>query len=223
MYYNMHSYLCTPPSCIPSPGLIAFMCSLCGALNVSAATSDHLLRLREATDVWDMIGSLHRSTAYLQPSPRSLSVPPCQKLWHQLDSGRSSHISYPPPSNGETWAWLWCTPDPSLGDSPGSPVYGAGHGTQSFPSRCITASTVKTLLWYLFIFYLLVPQPLTTYKELGAAGAQNGCQLCRHEAAHAYPAQGPPILSQPATARVVPCHHHRFHTHDVAVTRRRGR
>lgn len=68
------------------------------------------------------------------------------------------------------------------------------------------------------VFYLFVPQPLTTDEELGAAGGRHRCQLQWQEAAHPHPAQSAPVLGQPATARVVPRHHHRFHTHDVAVT-----
>lgn len=66
---------------------------------------------------------------YLQPGPRLLSVLPCRRLWHLLDSGRTAHTSCPPPSSGGTWALLWCTPDPSSGDSPGSPVNPANAQT----------------------------------------------------------------------------------------------
>lgn len=72
--------------------------------------------------------------------------------------------------------------------------------------------------WGGFVFYLFVSKTLTTDEELGKAGGRHGCQLCWHEAAHANPGQSSPVLGQPATARVVPRHHHRFHTHDVAVT-----
>lgn len=78
------------------------------------------------------------------------------------------------------------------------------------------------ILW-LFVFYLFVPQPLTADEELGVAGGRHGGQLRRQEAAHADPAQSSPVLGQPAPTRVVPRHHHRFHTHDVAVTGERER
>lgn len=67
-------------------------------------------------------------------------------------------------------------------------------------------------------FYLFIPQTFTTDEELGAAGGRHKCQLWREKAAHPHLAQSSPVLGQPAAARVVPRHHHCFHTHDVAVT-----
>lgn len=87
---------------------------------------------------------------------------------------------------------------------------------QRYWTYCIP---IRTLIfcWYLR-FYLFVPQPLTTNEELGKAGGWHGCQLWWQEAAYPDPAQSSPVLGQPASARVVPRHHHRFYTHDVAVT-----
>lgn len=38
------------------------------------------------------------------------------------------------------------------------------------------------------------------------------------QAADPHPAEGAAVLCQPTAARVVPRHHHRFHTHHIAVT-----
>lgn len=71
------------------------------------------------------------------------------------------------------------------------------------------------------VLHLFVPQPLATDEELGKAGARHGGQLRRQEAAHPDPAQSAAVLGQPAATRVVPRHHHRFYTHDVAVTEKK--
>lgn len=68
------------------------------------------------------------------------------------------------------------------------------------------------------MFYLFVSQSLATDEELGEAGGRHGGQLWWQKTAHPDPGQSSPVLGQPATARVVPRHHHRFYTHDVAVT-----
>ena len=61
--------------------------------------------------------------------------------------------------------------------------------------------------------YLLVLDALPVDEEVAAFR-----QLGRWHLAHAHPAEAAALLRQPAAARVIPCHDHRFDAHNVTVT-----
>lgn len=97
------------------------------------------------------------SPSYLQPSPLWLSVPPCQKLWRQLDSGRTGHTSCPLPSSGERLALQWCRPGPFSADSPESP---GARSEQEVISGIITthrAHGLSHLLYLGWVFFFFLP------------------------------------------------------------------
>lgn len=108
----------------------------------------------------------HCCSAYLQPGPRWLSVPPCRTLWRQLDSGRTAHTSCPPLSNGETWASLWCTRGPSSADSPGSPVHPT-HVSHIYHN----SSSTHPKLWHFVVVCILPVCPAAAHRGWGTGSS----------------------------------------------------
>lgn len=67
----------------------------------------------------------------------------------------------------------------------------------------------------MFVPHLLVFEALAVDEEVAAAG-----QLSRRHLTDTNPTETPSFLCQPASARVISGHDHRFDAHDVTVTER---
>lgn len=69
---------------------------------------------------------------------------------------------------------------------------------------------------WVFVPHLLVFEALAVDEEVAAAG-----QLDRHHLTDTHPTETPSFLCQPASARVISGHDHRFDAHNVTVTARK--
>ncbi|KAF3841815.1 hypothetical protein F7725_023766, partial [Dissostichus mawsoni] len=121
--------------------------------------------------------------------------------------------------------WPLLTKGPRAGsESEGDRVGARGQVLDSFPYASVERSGLSwTLKGEPTLHVLHLPMPFPPDDELRAAGGRQQPHLGRQQAADPHPAQSAGTLGQPASARVVPRHHHRFHTHDVAVTAQRKR